>query len=89
MVRDWIVAGVSSSKLRDKLLNIGFGLTLENVIETARTYEISKQQTKVMSAEEPVSFVKSRPKVQKHIKHHKQKYVKGMVKCMARMTVKQ
>ena len=64
MVRDRIVAGVSNAKLRDKLLNIGSDLTLEKAIETARTHEISKQQNKIMSGEEPVNLVKSKQKIQ-------------------------
>ena len=65
MVRDRLVAGITSSKLRDKLLNIGSDLTLVKTLDIARAHEISKQQNKVMSGEEKVNFVKSRQNVNK------------------------
>lgn len=44
IVRDHIVFGVNSSKIREKLINEGSDLTLQKCIDIARTYELSKSQ---------------------------------------------
>ncbi|CAC5360351.1 unnamed protein product [Mytilus coruscus] len=44
MVRDGIVFGTKSSKVREKLINEGSELTLEKALDIARTYELSQRQ---------------------------------------------
>ena len=44
IVRDRIVFGTKSAKVREKLIDIGSDLTLERVIELARVDEVSVQQ---------------------------------------------
>ena len=53
MVRDRIVFGVKSDKIREKLINEGSDLTLERAIDIARTYETSRAQLKSMTSEDP------------------------------------
>ena len=53
MVRDRIVFGVRSAKVREKLIMQGSDLTLENAIDIARMYEQSQAQLKSMTAEDP------------------------------------
>ncbi len=48
MVRDRIVFGISSPRVREKLLCYGPNLTLENAIDIARSHELSQQQLKTM-----------------------------------------
>ena len=40
MIRDHIVFGVKSTKVREKLINEGNALTLEKCMDIARTYEL-------------------------------------------------
>ena len=42
MIRDHIVFGVKSTKVREKLINEGNALTLEKCMDIARTYELSQ-----------------------------------------------
>ena len=93
MIRDHIVFGIKSSKVREKMINEGDDLTLEKCMNLARTHELSKKQLKTMNtSEDPdVYAVKSKnhPK-QRHSK--KQNYGKNYsqkpkhdahaVKCM-------
>ena len=65
MVRDRLVAGIISTKLRDKLLSVGTELTLTKTLDLARTHEITKQQNKVMSGEEKINYVRSKQNVNK------------------------
>ncbi len=51
MVRDRIVFGTNSDKVREKLIIEGADLTLEKAIQIARTYEKTQAQLKSMSAE--------------------------------------
>lgn len=44
MVRDQIVFGISSSRVRKQLLYYGPYITLENAIDIARSHELSQQQ---------------------------------------------
>lgn len=44
MIRDHIVFGVKSTKVREKLINEGNALTLEKCMDIARTYELSQKQ---------------------------------------------
>ena len=46
MVRDRVVFGVRNGKVREKFINVGSVLTLQKTLEIARTYEISKTQTR-------------------------------------------
>ena len=48
MVRDRIVFGRSSSKVRKKLTNEGEKLTLEKAIQISQNYEYSQEQLKLM-----------------------------------------
>ena len=50
-VRDRIVLGTKSAKVREKLSDIGSDLTLERTIEVARVDEVSVQQLKEMTDE--------------------------------------
>ena len=53
MVRDRIVFGTRSAKVREKLIMQDSDLTLENAIDIARMYEQSQAQLKSMTAEDP------------------------------------
>ena len=79
MIRDHIVFGIKSSKVREKMINEGDDLTLEKCMNLARTHELSKKQLKTMNtSEDPdVYAVKSKnhPK-QRHSK--KQNYGKKL-----------
>ncbi|XP_062583207.1 uncharacterized protein K02A2.6-like [Saccostrea cucullata] len=52
MIRDRIVFGTSSQKVREKLIAEGEKLTLEKAIQIAQSYEYSQQQLKTMSSQE-------------------------------------
>ena len=52
MVRDRIVFGTKSEKVRERLINQGSDLTLEKAIEIARLHEMSQHQLKTMSMSE-------------------------------------
>ena len=65
MVRDRLVAGIISTKLRDKLLSVGSNLTLIKTLDLARTHEVTKQQNKVMSGQEKINYVRSKQNVNK------------------------
>ena len=65
MVRDRLVAGTISTKLRDKLLSVGSELTLTKTLDRARTHEVTKQQNKVMSGEEKINYVRPKQNVNK------------------------
>ena len=49
IVRDRIVFGTKFSKVREKLINEGFDLTLEKAVDIALTYELSKKQLQTMN----------------------------------------
>ena len=57
MIRDRIVFGINSSKIRQKLINVGKDLTLDKTIQIAQEYEYSQEQLKTMSSSE-VNYVK-------------------------------
>ena len=62
MIRDRIVFGVTSSTIREKLINKGNALTLEKAIEIAQTHKASKQQLKTIEAkQDDVHALKKRP----------------------------
>ena len=57
MIRDRIVFGTNSSKIREKLITVGKELTLDKTIQIAQSHEYSQEQLKTMSAD--VNYVKS------------------------------
>lgn len=59
MVRDRIVFGVKSAKVREKLINEGSELTLEKAIDILRLHELSEKQLKTMSEEDTLVTSKS------------------------------
>ena len=52
MLRDRIVFGTNSPKIREKLINKGSELTLEQAIDIARLHEMSTAQLKTMAEED-------------------------------------
>ena len=48
MIRDRIVFGTKSPKVREKLINARSSLTLEQAADIARTHELSQAQLKSM-----------------------------------------
>ena len=48
-IRDRIVFGVHSPQVREKLLNIGFELTLGQAIDIARSHELAQAQLKTIA----------------------------------------
>ena len=61
MVRDRIVFGVKSSKVREKLINIGSKLTFAQSVDIVRAYKSSKDQCQHMQKEDKtVNVVKSK-----------------------------
>ena len=61
MIRDRIVFGTSSAKVREKLINEGEKLTLDRAITIAQSYEYSQQQLKTMAQQtQSVNEVKKR-----------------------------
>ena len=72
MIRDHIVFGVKSTKVREKLINEGNALTLEKCMDIARTYELSQKQLKTMNSGEDANVYsvkqknpkKKRPSIQ-------------------------
>lgn len=80
MIRDRIVFGTSSPRVREKLINEGEKLTLDKAIQIAQTFEYSQNQLKLMQAEisvaEPqksVNAVSSGRHGNKNKNFHKQK----------------
>ena len=67
MIRDSLIFGTNSHKVKEKLINEGDDLTLEKAIQIAQTFEYSQVQLKEMRNIEPnpsttaVHAVKSRP----------------------------
>ena len=57
MIRDRIVFGTSSAKLRSKLIDEGEGLTLEKAIQMGQNYEYAHTQLKSMSGPVPTQEV--------------------------------
>lgn len=49
MVRDHLVFGIKSTKIREKLIQEGTDLTLDKAIDISRTYELSQQQSQEIS----------------------------------------
>ena len=72
MVRDQIVFGVKSAKVRARLIQEGSSLTLEKAVDIGRTMELSEAQLKTMTGDEMKihSFKKrdSKPD-QRHLKN--------------------
>ena len=93
MIRDHIVFGIKSTKVREKLINEGDDLTLDKCMNIARTYELSQKQLKSMNAgEDPNVYAlkskyptKQRPSKKTHNTRsfcEKSKYDTHAVKCM-------
>ena len=92
MIRDHIVFGIKSTKVREKLNNEGNDLTLEKCMDISRTYELSQKQIISMnSGEDPnVHAIRSKfPTKQSLVRKQKKKspskkstYEKRAVKCM-------
>ena len=49
MIRDRIVFGVASPKIREKLINEGDKLTLDRAIQISQSHEYAQQQLKAMN----------------------------------------
>ena len=64
MVRESIVFGVTSVKIREKLTNEGDKLTLDIVIQIAQSYEYAQEQLKTMAVPTEVYYIKGKRKVQ-------------------------
>ena len=60
LVRDRIVFGTNSARVREKLINIGKDLKLEKAIQTAQAYEYSQEQLKSMGKDVDVCRSKSK-----------------------------
>ncbi|XP_060598220.1 uncharacterized protein K02A2.6-like [Ruditapes philippinarum] len=58
MIRDRIVFGTNSGKVREKLINKGEGLTLENAIQIAQAHEYAQKQLQSMASANDVHLVK-------------------------------
>ena len=82
MVRDRIVFGTKSSKVREKLINEGSDLTLEKAVDIARTYELSQKHLQTMHIGEDtnVNSINRKKTYTKHARAHStnlQKYEQG------------
>ena len=49
MIRDRIVFGTNSPKIREKLINVGRDLTLQKAIQIGQNYEYAQEQMKQMT----------------------------------------
>lgn len=82
MVRDRIVFGTASLKVREKLINEGSHLSLEKAVEICRTFEISQKQLKTMSGEEAATgAVNAIRKENKKTASKNSKQKKSVTKC--------
>ncbi|KAH3738723.1 hypothetical protein DPMN_045364 [Dreissena polymorpha] len=52
MIRDRIVFGTNSSKIREKLINIGAELTLDKAIQITQSFEYSQKQLRTMTEQD-------------------------------------
>ena len=50
MIRDRIVFGTNSFRVREKLISVGADLTLDQAVDISRTYELSQSQLKAMKS---------------------------------------
>ena len=65
MIRDRIVFGTNSPKIREKLINVGRDLTLQKAIQIGQNYEYAQEQMKQMTPND-VHMVK--PKTKRRVK---------------------
>ena len=65
MIRDRIVFGTNSPKIREKLINVGRDLTLQKAIQIGQNYEYAQEQMKQMTPND-VHMVK--PKTKRQVK---------------------
>ena len=68
MIRDRIVFGTNSPKIREKLINVGRDLTLQKAIQIGQNYEYAQEQMKQMTPND-VHMVK--PKTKRRVKRSK------------------
>ena len=61
MIRDKIVFGTNSPKIREKLINVGRDLTLQKAIQIGQNYEYAQEQMKQMTPND-VHMVKPKTK---------------------------
>ena len=75
MIRDHIVFGIKSTKVREKFINESNNLTLEKCMNISRTYELSQKQLKSMnSGEDPnVHAIRSKFPTKQHSVRKKEK----------------
>ena len=71
MIRDRLVYGTNSNKVRERYINQGADLTAQRAIDIARAYETSQAQLKKMSGEAQIQAVKSSRPHNKNKKHGK------------------
>ena len=62
LIRDQIVFGINSEKVREKLITEGAKLSVEKAIQICQSYEYAQQQLKQMKqqSEKQVDVVKSK-----------------------------
>ncbi|CAG2233019.1 unnamed protein product [Mytilus edulis] len=75
MVRDRIVFGTKSSKVREKLINEGSELTLEKALDIARTYELSQRQLQTMQISEQYKQnenIRKKPQINSYLHKYEQ-----------------
>ncbi|XP_056016955.1 uncharacterized protein K02A2.6-like [Ostrea edulis] len=78
MLRDHIVFGVKSKKVREKLIEEGSELTLQKCTDIVRTYELSQKQLKTMNFTEEDPHVNM---VMKKRQHTPRTYKEKQKKC--------
>lgn len=66
MIRDRIVFGTNSSKIREKLINVGAELTLEKAIQIAQSWEYSQTQLRAMGSLSGAAAPQEVGKVKQH-----------------------
>ena len=66
MIRDRIVFGINSSKIRKKLINVGAELTLEKAIQIAQLWEYSQSQLRAMGSLSGAAAPQEVGKVKQH-----------------------
>ena len=76
MIRDRIVFGITSKKVREKLINEGSDLTLVKATEICRTFEMSQKQLKTMNVGEDPNVHVVKKVSQKKPMHKATNYVK-------------
>ena len=65
MIRDTLVFGINSNKIREKLINVGRELTLTKAIQIAQSHEYAQEQMREMSKSDDVHMVRQQKAKQK------------------------